>query len=72
MEFTVSLVVPRPRHQVLELLSNPAHHAAWVRGPLAHELVSGAEGQVGAVSRVEMRSGKGTMEARGADGAGSG
>ncbi|AXK45696.1 SRPBCC family protein [Brachybacterium saurashtrense] len=64
MEFTVSLPIPRPRRQVLELLSNPAHHAAWVRDLLAHELVSGTEGQVGAVSRVEMRSGKGTMEAR--------
>jgi hypothetical protein len=64
MEFTVSLVIARPRRRVLELLSDPAHHASWLRGLVAHELVDGREGHVGAVSRVEMRSGKRTMEAR--------
>lgn len=64
MEFTVSLVIARPRRQVLALLTDPSHRAAWLRGLVAHELLEGREGHVGAVSRVVMRSGKGTMEAR--------
>ena len=64
MEFTVSLRIARPRDRVLELLTDPAHHAAWLRGLVAHELVEGREGHVGAVSRVVMSAGKGTMEAR--------
>ena len=64
MEFTVSLRIARPRARVLELLTDPAHHAARLRGLVTHELVEGREGPVGAVSRVVMRAGKGTMEAR--------
>ena len=64
MEFTVSLRIARPRDRVLELLTDPAHHAAWLRGLVAHELVEGREGHVGAVSPVVMSAGKGTMEAR--------
>jgi carbon monoxide dehydrogenase subunit G len=64
MEFTVSLRIARPRARVLELLTDPALHAARLRGLVTHELVEGREGPVGAVSRVVMRAGKGTMEAR--------
>lgn len=64
MEFTVSLTIAVPRERVLRLLSDPAHHASWLRGLVAHELVDGTAGHVGAVSRVVMRSGKGTMEAQ--------
>jgi hypothetical protein len=64
MEFTVSLRIARPRARVLELLSDPSHHAAWLRGLVTHELVEGRQGHVGAVSRVVMGAGRGTMEAR--------
>lgn len=64
MEFTLVLTIAQPRHRVIELLSDPAHHPSWLRGLVADELVEGREGHVGAVSRVEMRSGSSTMEAR--------
>ena len=64
MEFTVVLTIAQPRQRVIELLSDPAHHPSWLRGLVAHGLVEGREGHVGAVSRVEMRSGSSTMEAR--------
>ncbi|EWS82729.1 SRPBCC family protein [Brachybacterium phenoliresistens] len=62
MRFTVRLEIALPREKVLDLLTDPAQRPKWLRGLVRHEPVHGREGQVGTVSTVELRSGKGTMQ----------
>lgn len=62
MKYIVSIDIALPRERVVQLLADPAHLPKWLRGLARHEPVSGEHGQVGAESRVVMRSGRQAME----------
>ena len=64
MKFTVTLEIDLPREQVVPLLADPEQLPMWLRGLVSHTPLDGEHGAVGTTSRVVMREGKGTMEAR--------
>ncbi|WP_181782928.1 SRPBCC family protein [Pseudonocardia pini] len=62
MKYTVSIEIAQPRERVVQLLADPAHLPAWLRGLVLHEPLNGTHGQVGTTSRVVLRTGQQTME----------
>lgn len=62
MKFTTSSEIALPRQLVVELLTDPAHRAKWLRGLVSHEPLTGVEGHMGTESRVVFGEGKRTME----------
>lgn len=62
MKYTLTIEIALPRKKVLQLLEDSAHRPMWLRGLVLHELRKGAEGQVGAESRIVFQSGKKEME----------
>jgi len=62
MKYTLTVEIAKSREKVLQLLEDPAHRPKWLRGLVSHELLKGAEGQVGTESRIVFQSGKKEME----------
>lgn len=62
MKYTLSIDIALPRQRVIELLEDPVLRPKWLRGLVSHEVVRGADGQVGSESRVIFQSGNQTME----------
>ena len=61
MKYTVSLDLDLPRDQLVALYDDPANRPKWQRGLESATLVSGKEGQPGAVSNLLFRMGKREM-----------
>lgn len=52
MNITSQITIARPREQVIELITNPAHTPQWQPGIKRIDLLSGRQDEVGARSRV--------------------
>ncbi len=62
MKFNCSVVINRPREIVVRLFSDPENLRSYQEGFISKELISGDEGEKGAVSKMLYRQGKGQME----------
>ena len=62
MKFTCSVIINQPVEKTVALFSNPDHLKEYQDGFLRKDLISGQEGQEGAVSNMYYKMGKREME----------
>jgi len=62
MKFSGSLDINKPRDRVVALFADPAHLGEYQDGFVKKELISGEQGQDGAVSKMLYKYGKHDME----------
>ena len=62
MKYTVSIVVKKPKEEVIELFHNPEFYPKWMHGLQKHEVVKGASGKEGTISKFYFKMGKREME----------
>lgn len=62
MKFTCSVIVNQPIDKVAKLFADPANLKEYQEGFVSKTLVSGVEGQAGAVSKMYYQTGKRSME----------
>ena len=62
MKFTVSVIINQPQTMVAQLFSDPANLKEYQPGFDKKELVSGIEGENGAISKMYYKTGKREME----------
>ena len=61
MKFTCSVTINKPRDKVVEYFINPKYLEEYQEGFLRKELVSGTPQEVGAISKLYYKMGKGEM-----------
>ena len=62
MKFKGSIDINKPLETVVSLFSNPDHLKEWQEGFVKKELVSGTDGEAGAISKIYFQQGKRHME----------
>ncbi len=62
MKFTCEVTIEKSRKEVTELFANPAYLGEYQKGFLRKNLISGAEGEQDAISKIYYKQGRGEME----------
>ena len=62
MKFVCSVTIQKPRDLVVKYFADPMYLAEYQEGFIKKELLSGIEGQTGAISKMYYKMGKGEME----------